>query len=525
MKTKFLLFLLLATCFAMQAQTIVVSGPQSGVWEADTVLVVGDVAVDESLTVLPGTKVLFDGYYGIFVNKNASFEALGKERDSIVFTALDTTDYAHYYDYKGAWKGFQVERAGRFQLDYCLLEYGKALDSLDFFGGALNILNCETVSIHHSTFHHNAAYKRGGAINAMNSKVEMKGCLLHHNTVLDTIDMYNYGGAACFLKCEVKMREMEFRANDGSRCIGGALSIDSCGVTLDRSVFVDNVGVNGGGLYLMRCNDLKCKLSNLLFDHNYTRHFGGGFALSDASPEVSNVLVYNNSSEGVSCNGVFFYGHCSPKMMNCIIYGNYAPDMTLIVDTSQMWAWTYDGTGPEFYNCLVEGGSNYIHSPENVLAFENIIDADPKFVDAANHDFRLAEGSPCIDAGDPHTPSYVLDGLDLGGQLRVCGRGIDIGPYEYSGAFVHQYPALDAFAKLVGNPLGAHSCIEFDQSMEGEVVLTVYSLTGHTVATEVFNLKGSRRLAIGALTNRLASGVYLIEVVGKDSKCTFRAVK
>lgn len=525
MKTKILLFLLLTTCFVMQAQTIVVSGSQSGVWEADTVLVVGDVTVDESLTVLPGTKVLFDGYYGIFVNKNASFEALGKERDSIVFTALDTTGFFNYYDYKGAWKGFQIERADRFHLDYCLLEYGKALDTLDFYGGALNILNCEMVSIHRSTFHHNAAYKRGGAVNAMDSNVEMKGCYLYQNAVLDTMDNFNYGGAVSFLKCGVKMSEMEFRANNGSLCIGGALSLDSCEVMLERSVFVDNVGVNGGGLYLMRSNDFKCKLSNLLFDHNYSSHFGGGFALSDVSPEVSNVLVYNNSSVGVSCNGVFFYGHCSPRMMNCIIYGNYAPDMTLVVDTAQMWAWTYDETGPEFYNCLVEGGLKYIHSPENVMAFENVIDADPKFVDAANHDFRLAEGSPCIDTGDPHTPSYVLDGLDLGGQPRVFGRGVDMGPYEYSGTFVHQYPAETSFAKLVGNPLGTHSRIEFDQPMEGEVVLTVYSLTGRSVATEVFKPEGSRSLAIGALTNRLTSGVYLIEVVGKDGKCTFRAVK
>ena len=58
-----------------QAQTIEVSGLQSGSWEADTVLVVGDVRVEESLHIMPGATVLFDGFYGIFVEKEAALEA------------------------------------------------------------------------------------------------------------------------------------------------------------------------------------------------------------------------------------------------------------------------------------------------------------------------------------------------------------------------------------------------------------------------------------------------------------------
>lgn len=524
MKKQILLaVLMLVTCMAF-AQTIEVSGEQTGVWDADTVLVTGPVTVMDSLVVRPGTVVLFDGFYTIAVGKGASFKAVGTESDSIVFSVTDTTGFQSYFSGEGGWNGFRLNRAGRFLMEYCVLEYSKAFLYNVWNGGAMDIVNCEDVHVHHSTFHHNAAHKRGGAVNGMESQVEMRGCSFHHNTVLDTFDLFLYGGAASFLNCDVELREMEFRDNDGTYCIGGALSFDSCLVVLDRSVFINNIGVNGGGFYLMRSFEKECRLSNLLFDGNYTRHFGGGFAVSDASPEINNVLVFNNSSEGVSCNGIFYYGQCNAQLNNCIVYGNYAPNPELIVDTSQMWVWTTDGYAPEFRNCLVEGGKRYIHSGDVIKVWEDVIDADPMFVDAENHDFRLAEGSPCIDAGYLNTPQYVLDGLDLNGIGRVKNNCIDIGPFEYSGASVAENHPVP-FAKLVGNPLGTHSRIEFDETPEGEVTVTVYSLTGRTVVQKAYVLEKSGTVGIGDLVDRLTSGVYLIEVASKDRSCTLKAVK
>ena len=50
------------------------------------------------------------------------------------------------------------------------------------------------------------------------------------------------------------------------------------------------------------------------------------------------------------------------------------------------------------------------------------------FVDAANGNFRLAEGSPCIDAGDD--PAIEGYDTDLDGNARIFGAAVDLGPYE-----------------------------------------------------------------------------------------------
>lgn len=524
MKTRVLFVLLFASLVA-RAQTIQVSGDQAGVWEADTVLVTGDVNVEESLAVAPGTVVLFDGFYTIRIGKGADFKAMGKERDSVRFTVADTTKFSIYNEGKGGWNGFMVEGAHSVRFDYCVLEYGKAADTLDRFGGALNIEKCADVEFNHCTLRCNFSREYGGAVYAKDSKLKFSDCSINGNKVYTGDNTFAmYGGGVGFLKCDVVMEGVEFRNNYGPTCIGGAMSLDSCSLVLDRSVFVDNVGLNGGGLYLIRSFDLKCRMSNLLFDHNYSGHFAGGFAISDSSPEVDNVLVYNNSSEGVSCNGVFFYGNSMPQFNNCIIYGNYAPEASQHVDTAQMWVWTNEGFAPEFRNCLIEGGRNYIHSADYIQVFENIIDEDPLFVDTENHDFRLQEDSPCRDAGSLHISIEVAEGLDLAGQPRVCNGQIDLGPYEFSDASVPSHQSDSQHVRLVGNPLNANSYIELDYALQGTVTVTVYALTGRQVAQEAFSHAGSR-LEVGELVERLASGVYLIKVAIDKETFALKAVK
>lgn len=525
MKAK-LVLLLIMVCAVAKGQTIDVSGPQTGVWDADTIRVTGDVEVVDSLLIAPGTLVLFEKFYGILVKNGASLKAMGTPDDSIVFTVADTTGFHIYNDGFGGWNGFQFVKAGKVVMDYCLLQYGKAADTLDRFGGAMYFWGCNDVEIGHTVLRCNFSREMGGAVFAKESKLRFFDCCMNENKVYTNDGTYAmYGGGACFQKCDVEMKSMEFRANYAPTCIGGAMSLDSCSVRIDRSAFINNIGLNGGGLYLMRSNDWECCFSNLLFDDNFSGHFGGGFAVSDSSPLIYNVLVTNNESEGVSCNGIFFYLNSSPVLTNCIVYGNYPPEYLVGMDTTQMWVWTTDGFSPEFRNCLVEGGLRYIHSGDAINVFENIIDADPLFVDAEHHDFRLSEESPCRDAGNEKTPSFITEGFDLVGLPRVLNDRIDLGPYEYSGASVHQQKPSPSLARLMGNPLHEQSYIELNLDKEGEVIVTVYSMAGVRVASKVASMEGPVRIGIGDLVAPLSPGFYLIEVAVEDKIFALKAVK
>ena len=60
---------------------------------------------------------------------------------------------------------------------------------------------------------------------------------------------------------------------------------------------------------------------------------------------------------------------------------------------------------------------------------ENIIDADPLFVDFNNNNYALQAGSPGVDAGN----NAVVEGVnsDLVGNARITNDTVDLGAYEF----------------------------------------------------------------------------------------------
>lgn len=511
MRTKLLLALLLCTLFA-KAQTIEVSGLQSGCWEADTIMIIDNVIIQDSLSIMPGTTVLFDGFFNIMVEKNATLKALGTENDSILFTVADTTGFSIFDSGRGGWNGIRMEKAGQCRFEYCRFQYGKAALDNDQDGGALRIFNSHDVEISHCTLFCNFSREHGGGLNAEDSKVMMHDCSINNNLTYSRIDTiyFMYGGGLRFLKCEVDITKTDFRNNNGESAIGGALSIDSCLARIDRCRFEYNYGINGAGLYMIRCYDNPCSITNSLFANNTSGHFGGGLAISDSSPLVANLTVVNNHSIGVNCGGIFFYQESSPVLWNSIIFSNTndAP----LEEPVQMWAWTYEDYAPAFHNCVVEFGLENISGYEYIHVYENCYDTNPLFAAPNEQNYRLGFDSPCVDSGSPDTPEAILNGFDLDSNPRVAGSRIDIGAYEFASVDVHESPKNESQLRIVGNPITASSYAEIECESVCNLFAKVYSTEGKLLVNKnLGNTQiGLNHIEIGEMFSSLSFGTYLL---------------
>ena len=104
-----------------QENTIYVSGDVSGVWSADTVMVIGDLTIPdgEVLTIDPGTYIEFQGHYKF--NVQGQILAVGSEQDSIYFTAINHDE---------GWHGIRFDNTpatnDSSKFYYCSLKYGRA---------------------------------------------------------------------------------------------------------------------------------------------------------------------------------------------------------------------------------------------------------------------------------------------------------------------------------------------------------------------------------------------------------------
>lgn len=127
--------------------------------------------------------------------------------------------------------------------------------------------------------------------------------------------------------------------------------------------------------------------------------------------EVYNNVFYENGGAEIGFDNTPGYNN---KFYNNILYD---PGTTLI-----------SGGGDQNifqYNCYIGNGG----------MGSNNVTRDPLFMNASQYDFRLQQGSPCIDAGDPSTPegkdlfqtTVPLDGNN-DGTVRA-----DIGAHEYDG--------------------------------------------------------------------------------------------
>jgi hypothetical protein len=161
-------------------------------WNADLVKVIGNVIVEDdvTLTVAPGVVVEFQGYFRLDVA--GTILAIGTPDQRIVFTTDEPESFAVDASRTGCWNGIRFENTPAMnapsQLTYCVVEYSKALTDDDrpyaYGGGAISIIDYADVTIENCILRHNVADYGGALFLYRHGNPRVAGNLITENHAL-----------------------------------------------------------------------------------------------------------------------------------------------------------------------------------------------------------------------------------------------------------------------------------------------------------------------------------------------------
>ena len=413
-----------------QLNNIEVSGPVSGQWTADTVLVTGDLEImpGENLTISPGTVVLFSGSFRISVK--GSVTANGEANDPVLFTVADTTGFSDTLSNAGGWQGFVYEHlasgADSSLFSHCVFEYGKAFgaDTFNQYGGVFRVFDFNKITFFSCTFTLNRALRWGGAVFAKNSDLIFDHCTFTGNRCGLSVQPWGYGGGICSLHADPVVTNCLFEGNIATG-IGGGASFDDSDPEIHHNLFSDNYGGLGGGFGILRSTPSRV-VSNNLVTLNEALFYGGGIACIRTNTVFTNNSIVNNLS--MSGGGFYCNDSAAPALYNTILRSNEGLG-------HEVYIWDVR-SAPSFYYCNVEDGIAAFEGSgahEGYLGtFENNQDTTVMFRGTGDFPFALQAGSPCIDAGTPDTLGLLIPATDLEGRNRIFNGRIDIGAYEWN---------------------------------------------------------------------------------------------
>ncbi len=253
----------------------------------------------------------------------------------------------------------------------------------------------------------NNSSRNVGGISCISFNI-VRNCVIVSNKANKSI-----GGISCGSYC---LAEYCTISGNSAAIRTGGVSVGSNNSTIRYCTISENVASNNAGLSSTDGNIENCIIvSNRAIDQ------AGGFSFNSAT--IANSLIAYNSAKKYAGGFAIF----NSKIKNC----------TIAFNSSENYPATYHG---QYYNSIVyfNSSSTGISNYSEYASFFNSctyplhagsgnISNFPGFLDSENGDFRLADGSPCIDSGSNF---FVASSWDLDGNPRIIDGIVDIGCYE-----------------------------------------------------------------------------------------------
>lgn len=356
------------------------------------------------------------------------------------------------------------------------------------FGGGVSINNCSLVMDNcqitgNSTVTptgENPMNSGGGGIHMEESTAEMSGCTVSTNlSDHDGGGIYSEITNATMTACTISDNTADSSTDGGA---GGGIFVYSGNTVLSASTVSGNEASDsdtgwcgGGGFYFEK--PVSASLTGCTVDNNASLGRGGGFALFDASPQISNCVVTGNTA-GTNGGGMYLEGTCSAGMLNCLLAGNAADtngggihvngSSVLTITNCTVADNSADGSGGgacldssstfgsglaqnavfwgnsadagdevytinydlHFINSDYANATGDIEGTGNVSGDGSTIHLDPLFVTGPRGGYYLSQiaagqtfDSPCLDAG-----AGTLAGLGLEGKTTSTSEDADTDP-------------------------------------------------------------------------------------------------
>ncbi len=521
--------------------------------DAGIVTVKDDVKVEKNvtLTIMPGTTLLFEDYYKLEIL--GIINAIGTVDDSIYFAIKDTTGFSDLESEAGGWNGINLNMSrsdgDSSVFKYCNFKNVKknfciqSIKSTNLeisnstfennIGVALGIwfsnLKFENSIIKNSKIHNNNIYNAyASCITSFYSDISINNCLIANN-------MANQTGIILLSNSStLNINNSTITNNYSSSDIDGLISIQTkCNLNISNSIIwnenFNEISCNGNVNLLIEYSNLQNGLQEITGDKP---NFQGYLGNINVSPEfIENGYELSEWSQCINNGNLMITGDINPNDLKDLA-GNPRWYAETQVDIG---AYEFQNENQQFdigFTSSVETG-DYPLSVDftDTSKIDGIIDRKWDFNSDGTWD----------DEGNNVTWIYDIPGLYSVNMLILTADSIPV--IEYKEGLINvtgtsteinetpdnKIPESYSLSQNYPNPFNSSTSIKYSIPEHTHVMISIFDLLGNKVDVLVNESKEAGNYiykwnGINSLGKHLPSGVYLYKLETKqfsDSKKMF----